>query len=444
MQNKPIHLEADRIIRLSQQCVKCGLCLPHCPTYKLNSLEGHSPRGRIALWENLANNNLKLTPKTTDYLEHCLSCGACQNHCPAGVEFLTLQDLGRSYLTTTHKLYNKLLTNWIIKCVSNKFLTKLLRFILFFYQKSRLHYFTNTILTPLPKFKKNINIIYQKLPKLEKSKNHNNLIQTNNALNKNHKDSVIIFAGCINKLISSNVINSAITLLKKLNINPYLINNLHCCGALYTHNGELNKAKKLINNNILTVKKFLEKNKTLSHILTIDTGCHPEILKQFKENNIHLKIMSIEEYLYSVLHLGLQIKPRDNRSLHTIFVYTPCSQREQLKTPNITKDLLALAIPHAVMKSVPAGYGCCGAAGRYMIDHPNTAKKLAQQICAEFIEKNPELLSLNKNHENNKLVLCTSNIGCSLHLKDILYNQYKITIETMHPIELIARCWNVD
>ena len=48
-------MESQQPLADTDLCVKCGLCLPHCPTYQDSREEGDSPRGRITQLQALAS-----------------------------------------------------------------------------------------------------------------------------------------------------------------------------------------------------------------------------------------------------------------------------------------------------------------------------------------------------------------------------------------------------
>lgn len=86
---------ASRLHALSDQCVMCGLCLPHCPTYRRDRVENRSPRGRIALIAAIDASSDWLTPAAAADLDSCLSCLRCQQVCPAKVRYGELIDTAR-------------------------------------------------------------------------------------------------------------------------------------------------------------------------------------------------------------------------------------------------------------------------------------------------------------------------------------------------------------
>jgi glycolate oxidase iron-sulfur subunit len=70
------------------QCVRCGLCLPTCPTYVETLVETSGPRGRIALIKAVAEERLALTdPGFVHQMSECLDCRACEAVCPSGVMY---------------------------------------------------------------------------------------------------------------------------------------------------------------------------------------------------------------------------------------------------------------------------------------------------------------------------------------------------------------------
>ncbi|HPO10861.1 MAG TPA: 4Fe-4S dicluster domain-containing protein, partial [bacterium] len=96
--NRSIHFQGVDVPDYEKvlNCMRCGMCLPHCPTYSLTRIERSSPRGRIALIRAVADGRLELTRGVENELYFCLDCRACETACPAGVHVGYLIESGRS------------------------------------------------------------------------------------------------------------------------------------------------------------------------------------------------------------------------------------------------------------------------------------------------------------------------------------------------------------
>ena len=66
-------------------CIRCGLCLAVCPTYRVYKSETASPRGRVALARKGLEGDLELSPNMAEQMYACLDCLACNDICPVGI-----------------------------------------------------------------------------------------------------------------------------------------------------------------------------------------------------------------------------------------------------------------------------------------------------------------------------------------------------------------------
>ena len=68
-------------------CVGCGLCLPHCPTYRATGDERRSPRGRISLMRIVESGLAEPNAEWLAAMDSCIQCRGCEPACPSGVPF---------------------------------------------------------------------------------------------------------------------------------------------------------------------------------------------------------------------------------------------------------------------------------------------------------------------------------------------------------------------
>jgi glycolate oxidase iron-sulfur subunit len=89
-----LSLDPDELVA----CVACGLCLPHCPTYRVTGRELASPRGRIAAMRAVQLESAPLDDAFEEAMEACVQCRGCEAACPSSVPFGHLMEGARESL----------------------------------------------------------------------------------------------------------------------------------------------------------------------------------------------------------------------------------------------------------------------------------------------------------------------------------------------------------
>ena len=87
-------LDEDELVA----CVACGLCLPHCPTYRVTGLEAASPRGRIAAMRAVDVDGAPVDATFLRFIDECVQCRGCEAACPSSVPFGHLMEGTRAAL----------------------------------------------------------------------------------------------------------------------------------------------------------------------------------------------------------------------------------------------------------------------------------------------------------------------------------------------------------
>lgn len=406
------------LIESADHCVKCGLCLQECPTYKTENIESESPRGRIALISAIASGKISSSNKVERRLENCLCCRSCEAACPAQVKYVTMIDLYRNIAKSTinRSITRNFIEKFSILALTEKtWLLKPVRLFISLYQRSGIRKIElwKKILktTTLDRFEKY----------LPEKKCSGTAIADNKTTNIK---SVWLFTGCMGELIDINTVNSATKILQKLGYNVKIPHGQSCCGAISIHNGAIKPTVETAINNL---KQFANDD---SPILFIATGCGT-ILQEYKnllresENEENAKIFS-DRAIEITSFLSKEEFPDGfftSKKKLTIAVHEPCSHRNSIGSPETQYELLQKL---GCVKTVPLNSNniCCGSAGTYMITNPEISKKLLQIKIDDIRDIMPDVVS-------------STNIGCILHMNSGLQENSIPKITVKHPLEIL-------
>lgn len=414
--NLPVTDLRLHLLRHTDRCVKCGLCLPHCPTYGKTQNEGESPRGRIALIEGLANGRLALTPHLEAHLDSCLTCRACENVCPSEVHYGTIIDAGRALIAAQHppSAPEKLLTGMMTHPSLLRLGARLLRF----YQRSGLRRLVrgSGLLKPIA----HLTRLDALLPPIPPMRTLQAYYPTHSA---DKRGDVALFIGCVASVMDTGTLNAAIRLLTACGYGVYVPRTQGCCSALHMHSGATQQAHALAMQNLAAFTGL-----KIDAIISTASGCGAPLSEYHKidENDGRLKKFSenvhdISEFLASIpWPENVTFAPLEQR----VAVHESCSLRHVLHQHTHAYTLLR-KIPGIDVVALPGNAQCCGAAGAYMITQPVMADALRKDKLAAL-------------ESSAATLLVTSNIGCALHIAAGLREAGQ-DIEVIHPVTLLAR-----
>ena len=413
------------IIDESNQCVSCGLCLPHCPTYRVLKSEADSPRGRIALMNGVANGRIALNARFIQHMDRCLTCRACEAVCPNSVSYGRLIDEARALIADQSKSAAAARkSNWRI-ALERLLLTQptrldRLRRLLHFLQKrewlgglrklgliekNRIFKFIAQL--PVVKFP------YTAPADEENTASNSNTWRPVYPAQGEKRGEVALFLGCVARVTDVATLNSSIYVLNRLGYTVHIPRDQTCCGAIYQHSGALEQAGALVQRN---KKAFAE----FDAVISTASGCGVQLLESGVAGE-QGKVMDISQFLM----VAKGWESIDIASLaQKILVHEPCSLRHVLREQAYPYQLIA-RIPGAEAVPLAGNDQCCGAAGTYFIDQPEIADILLQNKITAVKESKAQYL-------------VTSNIGCAMHIANGLYENGS-HVEVLHPVTLLAR-----
>jgi glycolate oxidase iron-sulfur subunit len=404
-------------------CIRCGLCLAVCPTYREYLSETASPRGRVALARKGLEGELEFTPNLVEQMYACFACMACSEICPVGikpadlaVELRNIQER-RQPARWKDLLFGGLIASpgrmesatWPLRVYQGLGLRRLV----YAFRLDRL----------LPRQLHDLESMLPHLPQQPLRK----VLPEITPAKGDEKQRVGFFLGCAQSLMFAEESQASVRVLARNGCTVVAPKDITCCGMPAKGYGRLDLVLKQAKRNI---EQFEQ-----AQVETIITDCatcgstlkdYGELLKDdpawaARADNFSRKVRDISEYLSSI-----PLAQPQGRIEARVTYHDPCHLRRAQGVWKQPRELLKI-IDGVELIELPEADWCCGSAGSQLITHYETSTKV--------LDKKMDALE-----STGAEVIASGCPGCQMQL-NVGIRKRGLRVRVVHPIALLDQAY---
>jgi len=380
-------------------CVACGLCLPHCPTYRLTGDETASPRGRIAAMRAVAEGRAEVDQAFRSYMDLCLACRACEDVCPSHVPFGRMIERARVQAEPLQPLGVRALKRLGLEVVLPR-----PRFV-----------GLAAALAPLarPFLPRRLRAL---VPRTRAGRRLPRVVEPEGEV----RGTVALLTGCVQDRWFREVHRATIRVLARNGWRVVVPRGQACCGALAAHHGRLGAARRMAGRNLAAFAGA-------ELVVANAAGCGAH-LKGYGEllgaegEELAGRVRDVLELLHAT---GIE-PPAGNPGFTRVAYHDACHALRAQRIREQPRALLS-QVPGLDVLEVPEGDRCCGAAGLYNVLQPAMADELMRRKAEAIASLQPDAVA-------------SANPGCTIQIRAGL-RALGLDVPVLHPIELLDRAY---
>lgn len=384
----PLSLDAAELA----MCVGCGLCLPHCPTFRVTGEEGLSPRGRIDAMRAVEWRGAPVEHDFVHFVDTCVQCRGCEPACPSGVPFGRLIEQTKTSLAEQRTITPR----WQRLAFS-------------VLPRHRVLLAGSTLLA----IGQRLHIVPRRLGlgrlPLRRGKPPPSGDRAGNAAD------VWLYTGCVMDAWMRSTHRSTATLIETAGATYSLSpEQACCCGALHVHAGLHDDARRLAERTIAAMPGT-------APVLVNSAGCGAA-MKDFghlvgtgEARAFAARVRDIHEWLAE----RVDELPEPHAPLGKVIVQDPCHLRHVQRAHESVRTVLGR---YAELVELDDEGLCCGAGGAYSALQP----QLAGEIRDRKVNSIERAVA-----RSGARVVASANPGCAMHLA-------ASGLDVRHPVDLVV------